>query len=131
MYKSVIMTILAMLVTAPATAAMPDQIVGVYSSLHTSEDTGDTGGMQIIVLGSNHGYYALLQCACSVLDPPLLVRVEVDEAAGTLTFAAHDDPDNECPTEAFTASFEAKGLRVHYADGYDPGLLQFGRGITP
>ncbi|MDN5782015.1 MAG: hypothetical protein L0H23_08345 [Luteimonas sp.] len=129
--KTIAMLLLAALVPAAAAAALPDPVTGVYSSLHTSEETGDTGGMRAIVLASNRDYYAVLQCAGSVLDRPVVVLVKVDEAAATLAFAAHHDPDNECPMEAFSAKFEQGGLRPQYPGGYEPGLLRPTRGIAP
>ena len=121
----------AVAAAAATAAAPPADIGGVYSSLRTSEETGDTGGMRIILLASDRAEYAVLQCAGSVLDKPVLVRVDVDRAAGTLAFAAHDDPDNECPMEAFTAKSGKHGLRVAYPGNYDPGLLEPTRGFEP
>lgn len=131
MHKTIGMLLLFALMPPPAAAALPDDISGVYSSLQTSGETGDTGGMRIILLASSRDDYAVLQCAGSVLDKPVLVRVDVDRAAGTLAFAAHDDPDNECPMEAFTAKSGKHGLQLDFPGGYDPGLLEPRRGLDP
>ena len=43
----------ALAAAAATAAAPPADIGGVYSSLRTSEETGDTGGMRIILLASD------------------------------------------------------------------------------
>ena len=87
----------------------------------------DFQGMGVIISLPDTDYYAVLQCASGAdATRPVVVPVEVDDETGTLAFAGHADPDNTCPVEAFTGMIGRDGLRVHYDEADDVGLLTRG-----
>ena len=98
---------------------------GQYSSLVRTASEDDVG-MKILVGSSSRGWYAILQCAGGNIDRPVVVTAEVDESKRTIRFARHDDPDNECPQEAFTGRYGANELKLSFPGGYDPGTLKRG-----
>ena len=104
--------------TAPATRA-----AGTYSSIHRIPSEDDVG-MRVVIGYSNRGWYAILQCAGGNVDRPVVVTAQVDEDKRTVRFARHDDPDNECPQEAFSGRYGAGELKLTFPGGYDPGVLR-------
>jgi len=116
--------------SAAVDAREPPEITpdGQYSSLVRTASEDDVG-MKILVGYSSRGWYAILQCAGGNIDRPIVVAVQVDESKRTIRFAGHDDPDNECPQEAFVGRYDAGGMNVTYPDGYDPGTLKRGRNL--
>lgn len=116
--------------SAAVDAKDPPQINpnGQYSSLVRTESEDDVG-MKILVGYSNRGWYAILQCAGGNLDRPVVVTAQVDKDKRTIRFARHDDPDNECPREAFVGRYDANGMNLSYPGGYDPGTLKRGRNL--
>ncbi len=99
---------------------------GQYSSIVRTASEDDVG-MKILVGYSSRGWYAILQCAGGNIDRPVVVTAQVDESKRTLRLARHDDPDNECPQEAFVGRYDANEMKVTYPSGYDPGTLKRGR----
>ena len=121
----------ALLAASTVVAAKgPPQITaaGQYSSLVRTESEDDVG-MRVVIGYSNRGWYAILQCAGGNLDRPVVVTAQVDEDKRTVRFARHDDPDNECPQEAFTGRYGANHLKLAFPGGYDPGVLKRGAHI--
>ncbi len=117
---------LALLPTLAPAADMP-RAQGVYSNI-TMTPSEDFQGMEVIISLTDTGYYAVLQCASGAdATRPVVVPVQVDVETGTLAFAAHTDPDNTCPMTTFTGKISGDGLRVHYDEGDDVGLLKRGR----
>lgn len=101
---------------------------GQYSSIHRMPSEDDVG-MRVVIGYSNRGWYAILQCAGGNVDRPVVVTAQVDEDKRTVRFARHDDPDNECPQEAFTGRYGANNLKLAFPGGYDPGVLKRGAHI--
>lgn len=114
------------LIPALASGAETLRIQGVYSNIAMTPSE-DYQGMEVIISLTDTGYYAVLQCASGAdATRPVVVPVKVDEEKGTLEFAAHADPDNTCPMTPFTGRISRDGLRVHYDEGDDVGLLKRG-----
>jgi len=100
---------------------------GVYSNIAMTASE-DYQGMEVIISLTDRGYYAVLQCASGAdATRPLVLPVQVDESAGRLVIAAHDDPDNSCPAGTLSGRFDRQGLHLHDSDGNDLGLLPRGR----
>ena len=125
-------TMLSALLAAstPVEAKDPPQInpAGQYSSVVRMPSEDDVG-MRVVVGYSNRGWYAILQCAGGNLDRPVVVMAQVYEDTRTIRFARHDDPDNECPREAFTGRYGASDMKLTFPGGYDPGTLKRGRNL--
>jgi|GEM_PF-1559022 len=123
MSRAILCGVLAMVPLLASAGELP-KAQGVYSSIAMTPSE-DYQGMEVIISLTDSGYYAVLQCASGAdATRPVVVPIRVDEELGTLEFAAHDDPDNSCPMEAFGGSFDHEGLRLHYSDGHDVGLLR-------
>ncbi len=58
-------------------------ITGIYSDLRYNSEGGDLLGSEIFIVystdGLEHQYYAMLQTASGVPEPPVLVKVQVKE----------------------------------------------------
>ena len=114
-------------IPALALGAETPRVQGVYSNIAMTPSE-DYQGMEVIISLTDTGYYAVLQCASGAdATRPVVVPVKVDDERGTLAFAAHADPDNTCPMTPFTGKVGRDGLRVHYDEGDDVGLLKRGR----
>ena len=82
----------------------------MYSNMHFG--TEDVNGMEIFVLNSDDGYFALLQCAEGVAGKPVLLPAAVrgpllypDGFKGyELEIEAHSDSSSHCPKTRFTRS---------------------------
>jgi hypothetical protein len=84
------------------------------------EDTGDIGGIEIFVLYSRQGYYALVQFAEGSPDDPILVKATISGSA--IDF---DLPMGEERQERFHGTFTAKGLIGRFESGLpDPTSLK-------
>ncbi len=83
-------------------------VTGIYSNLRSYQETGDVGGIEIFVLYSVHGYYALVQFAEGGPDDPTLVKANVN--GSSIEF---DLPVGDRLVKC-RGTFTATGLKCHF-----------------
>lgn len=54
------------------------QITGIFSNLTYIEDAGDVVGMEVFILNSNAGHFAMVQIAAGPIADPVLVVAKFD-----------------------------------------------------
>jgi hypothetical protein len=107
----------------------PPQVTGVYSNMRFA--TEDVSGVEIFLLNSDDGYFALLQCAEGVVSKPVLLPATVsgpllypDGFKGyELEIQAHSDSASHCPKAKFRGVIRAPGLKGHFDGTEYPGIL--------
>jgi hypothetical protein len=61
------------------------RVTGVFSDLHFVPEAGDVSGMEVFIIYTNEGYYALVQFAEGTLLVPVVVPVKVDKSSVRFT----------------------------------------------
>ena len=62
-------------------AQQRERQTGVYTNMRVSSATGDIGGIEIFVLGSNRGYHVLVQMAEGAPSTPVLAPAQIRDGA--------------------------------------------------
>ncbi len=115
-----------LLVSFGVNAATLPKITGIYSNLTYNQEAGDLIGAEIwIVLGGEHRYFAIMQCAEGYPSKPVVVTATVK---GTnVEFSANNDADSNCPKNKFSGIITTDGLRGKFEGTKDyPGFLKRG-----
>jgi hypothetical protein len=113
--KSVI-ALMFMVIVGAAVAAPQPRVTGVYSNLFYHPKGGDVLGMEVQIIATSRGHFAVIQCAEGAPSKPVVVSVIV---RGTeVELAPHDDAESHCPKSTFRGKVTAQGLRGKF-DGVD------------
>ena len=102
------------------------RVVGIYSDLAYSEQSGDMRGTEIIIVASDVGFHAIVQSSEGPLGCPVLVPAVVDELAIEFTL-----PHDACmygvvPGSRFRGVVSADALRGYF-EGYENFVLELPR----
>ena len=116
-----IFAISALVLAGPSAASNP-QITGTYSSLEYIAEAGDVVGVEITVIYSDSGYFALVQCAEGSPGAPQLIPVTVE--GSTISFSLPPQADSDCPATNFLGSISKRGLTGTFKDNDWPGFLK-------
>jgi hypothetical protein len=111
MLRVVLACIVCPLLISPAVASQRKtaklQITGMYSSMRYVQEAGDVVGMEVFIVAGGDGYYATIQLAEGVPDPPVVVKLEVKGSGIEFTL-----PDNSgANLGKFTGRVSATGIR--------------------
>jgi hypothetical protein len=111
--------VLVFWLSAPAFGA-EDQPTGVFSNMYFG--TEDVNGMEMFVLNSNDGYFALIQCAEGSPSRPVLVPVSI--AGPFIDFSIRNEPASHCPKTRFKGKISATGIKGNFEGTNYPGMLK-------
>ena len=92
-----------------------DRPTGVYTNMRVSSATGDVGGIEIFVLGSNRGYYVLVQMAEGAPMTPVLASARIRD--GEILFEMARD-SRLGGMGAFEGSIGGGHLRGRFGNGF-------------
>lgn len=82
-------------------------VTGVYSNLAYHEDSGDLMGIEVHVLYSYSGYFAVVQCGGG---DPAIVSAEVE--AETIAFSLDEDGKDNCSLKKYEGHILEEGLNL-------------------
>ncbi|MFC7301086.1 hypothetical protein [Cognatiluteimonas weifangensis] len=107
---------------ASSAAASEPKITGTYSGFEYIAEAGDVVGVEITIVYSDSGYFALVQCAEGSPGAPSLVPATVD--VSTVSFSLPPQADSDCPATQFQGTISKRGLTGTFKDTNWPGLLK-------
>lgn len=115
------------LVTAPifmtsSVWASKLKITGVYSNMRFG--TEDVTGVEILLVFSRAGYYAVMQCAEGAPGVPMVLPAKV--AGSSVEIEPPLSKDSRCPNSKFRGTIEESGLRGTFEGTDWPGFLERG-----
>ena len=82
--KLVLAVVLA-LICAASVEAKEARITGIFSDMHFVPEAGDVSGMEVFIMYTSEGYYAVVQFAEGSPLVPLVVPVNVDKSSVRFT----------------------------------------------
>lgn len=111
--KKLILYMLALLtVSAVFAAPTGSKVTGMYSDMYYNREAGDVVGVEIFVLFSRDGYYALFQDAPGSPSTPILVKAKIDGNKIEFTL-----PDRHGYSGKFNGVISENGLKGKFEGG--------------
>ena len=99
----------------PDVALSPPSVTGIYTDMRVSATTGDLGGMEVFVLSSKRGEFALVQMAEGAPSAPVLVSASVKDSTITFTLPSSSALGG---LGAFLGVVKGGHLRGRFANDY-------------
>ena len=111
--KNIFLTLFLLTMPGYSFAEEKPSVTGVYSTLAYHEDSGDLMGMEIHILYSYSGYFAVVQCSGG---DPVIVRAEVKE--NSVSFSLSESDDEVCSIRNYKGIVRQNDLKIK-KDGGD------------
>ena len=105
--KKIVLTLLFLTLSGYLYAEEKPSITGVYSTLAYHENSGDLMGMEIHVLYSYSGYFAVVQCSGG---NPVIVEAKVKE--NKISFSLAESGDVVCSIRKYEGIIRESDLKI-------------------
>ena len=84
----------------------------------------DITGIEILLVHSRFGYYAVIQCAEGAPGVPIVLPAKVSGNVVEIAAPAKDDIRSGCPASSFRGTFGETGLTGSFEGTQWPGFLK-------
>jgi hypothetical protein len=95
------------------------RVTGLYSNMKFG--TEDVTGVEVFLVYSRDGHYAIVQCAEGEPGKPFVAKANVNKNA--IEFEVPSNSDSLCPKGMFRGTVSSKGLRGKFEQMDWPGFL--------
>jgi hypothetical protein len=106
--------------SAAQRGARGPRVTGLYSNMRHSPESGDVGGMEVFVVYSGEGYFAVVQLAEGVPSPPVVAKAKVEGARIEFTLPAGGAQG----ASKFAGTISAGGLTGRFEGDAKPTFLR-------